>query len=42
MSGREAPGGTQAVIRALGLLKTFTRARPELSLVELSAAADSL
>lgn len=39
MSGKEAPEGTQAVIRALGLLKTFTRARPELSLAELSDAA---
>jgi DNA-binding IclR family transcriptional regulator len=39
MSRREAPEGTQAVIRALGLLKTFTRARPELSLAELSDAA---
>ncbi len=38
MSGREAPEGTQAVIRALGLLKTFTRVRPELSLAELSDA----
>jgi DNA-binding IclR family transcriptional regulator len=39
MSGKEAPEGTQAVIRALGLLKTFTRVRPELSLAELSDAA---
>jgi DNA-binding IclR family transcriptional regulator len=38
MTGRDAPEGTQAVIRALGLLKTFTRIRPELSLAELSDA----
>ncbi len=39
MSEKEAPEGTQAVIRALGLLKIFTRARPELSLAEMSEAA---
>ena len=39
MSGRAAPEGTQAVIRALGLLKTFTRVQPELSLAELSEAS---
>jgi len=36
MSRKEAPEGTQAVIRALGLLKAFTRAQPELSLADLS------
>ncbi len=39
MSKKEAPEGTQAVIRAIGLLKTFTRVRSDLSLAELSAAA---
>jgi IclR family acetate operon transcriptional repressor len=38
VSTRAAPEGTQAVIRALGLLKAFTRALPEQSLAELSEA----
>ncbi len=38
MSGKTAPEGTQAVIRALGLLKAFSRAQPEQSLAELSGA----
>ncbi len=38
MSGKQAPEGTQAVIRALGLLKSFSRTKPELSLAELSDA----
>lgn len=38
MTDRKAPEGAQAVIRALGLLKTFTRTRPELSLAEMSEA----
>jgi IclR family acetate operon transcriptional repressor len=33
---RRAPEGTQAVVRAIGLLKTFSRDRPDLSLAELS------
>jgi DNA-binding IclR family transcriptional regulator len=37
VSRKRAPEGTQAVIRAVGLLKAFTRERPELSLAELSA-----
>ena len=34
----EAPPGTQAVVRALRLLRAFTPAEPELSLAQLSAA----
>ena len=33
---RRAPEGTQAVVRAIGLLKTFSHDRPTLSLAELS------
>ncbi|PYO83496.1 MAG: IclR family transcriptional regulator, partial [Gemmatimonadetes bacterium] len=34
-----APAGTQAVARALGLLKSFSDARPEWRLSELARAA---
>ncbi len=34
---RTAPGGTQTVIRAIGLLKAFSRERPKLALAELCA-----
>lgn len=40
MTEKKAPEGTQAVIRAVGLLKTFSRDRPELSVAELSQAMD--
>lgn len=33
-----APAGTQAILRAIGLLKTFSRTRPRLSLAELHTA----
>ncbi len=36
MSAKSAPEGTQAVIRAVGLLKAFSRERPERALAELS------
>ena len=36
MRKTKAPEGTQAVIRAVGLLKAFTRERPEQGLAELS------
>ncbi len=36
MTKRQAPEGTQAVIRAVHLLKAFTRDRPEQTLAELS------
>ncbi|MFT7671532.1 MAG: IclR family acetate operon transcriptional repressor [Planctomycetota bacterium] len=36
----EAPAGTQAILRAIRLLKTFTSERPELSLTELQKAAE--
>ena len=36
MTGKKAPSGTQAVIRAVGLLKTFSRNRPEQTLAELA------
>ncbi len=38
MTKRQAPEGTQAVIRAVHLLKAFTRDRPEQTLAELSSA----
>ncbi len=38
MTKRQAPEGTQAVIRAVHLLKAFTRERPEQTLAELSSA----
>ena len=38
MTGQKAPGGTQAVIRAVGLLKSFSRDRPEQNLADLSDA----
>jgi len=38
VTGKTAPEGTQAVIRAVGLLKTFSRERPEQTLTELSDA----
>ena len=38
MTGQKAPEGTQAVIRAVGLLKTFSRDRPVQNLAELSDA----
>jgi IclR family acetate operon transcriptional repressor len=38
MTMKKAPEGTQAVIRAVGLLKTFSRDRPDLSLAQLSDA----
>lgn len=38
MSRKPAPEGTQAVIRAVGLLKAFSRERPEQSLAELGKA----
>jgi DNA-binding IclR family transcriptional regulator len=38
MTKRRAPEGTQAVIRAVHLLKAFTRDRPEQTLAELSDA----
>ena len=37
MTKRQAPEGTQAVIRAVHLLKAFTRERPEQTLAELSS-----
>lgn len=37
MTEKAAPEGTQAVIRALRLLKTFSRERPEQDLAELSS-----
>lgn len=36
MSAKSAPEGTQAVIRAVGLLKSFSRERPERTLAELA------
>ena len=38
MTRFEAPQGTQAVVRAIRLLKAFSSARPELTLAELCAA----
>jgi len=38
MQAKKAPEGTQAVIRAVHLLKAFTRDRPEQTLAELSDA----
>lgn len=38
MVSRRAPAGTQAVVRAIRLLKAFSRERPEMSLAELSDA----
>ena len=38
VTGKKAPSGTQAVIRAVGLLKTFSRNRPEQTLAELGDA----
>ncbi len=38
MTRSAAPRGTQAVVRAIRLLKAFTPARPELTLAELCAA----
>jgi DNA-binding IclR family transcriptional regulator len=38
MTKRQAPKGTQAVIRAVHLLKAFTRERPSQTLAELSGA----
>ncbi len=37
MAGSEAPQGTQAVVRAIRLLKAFSPVRPELTLAELCA-----
>ncbi|MCB0213191.1 MAG: IclR family transcriptional regulator, partial [Anaerolineae bacterium] len=40
MSSNEPYPGTQAVLRALTLLKTFTDEKPELNLIELAQAVD--
>ncbi|MDH3403774.1 MAG: IclR family transcriptional regulator [Acidobacteriota bacterium] len=36
MNAKTAPGGTQAVVRAIRLLKAFTRERPAIGLAELA------
>jgi DNA-binding IclR family transcriptional regulator len=40
MNAKTAPGGTQAVVRAIRLLKAFTRERPAVGLDELSDELD--